>query len=447
VSDLLKRDQKVLWHPTTQMKDHEKYPLISIHRGEGVWLIDHQGKKYLDAISSWWVNLFGHAHPKINAAIKAQVDSLEHVIFSGFTHEPGIELAERLVDITPNGLSRVFYSDNGSTSVEIALKMSFHYWRNCGKPQKQKFIALTGGYHGETAGALSVGDVPLFKETYAPLLHETIFAPSPDCYYRQEGESWHDYSLKQFAYMEELLSKHAHEVSAVIVEPLVQGANNMRMYHPIYLTKLRGACDKYQVHLIADEVAVGFGRTGTMFACEQAKITPDFICLSKGLTGGYMAMAATLTTENIYQAFYDDFETMKAFLHSHSFAGNPIGCSTALATLDLFDSDNVLEENKKLISAMQKATERFKDHPHVGEVRQTGMMLAIEMVKDKKTKEPYPWQERRGFHVYQYALTQGALLRPIGNVIYFIPPYVITEEQIYWLAEIAWRGIELVTKN
>ncbi|PPD33255.1 MAG: adenosylmethionine--8-amino-7-oxononanoate transaminase [Methylomonas sp.] len=444
---LIQRDLDVLWHPCSQMKDHEQVPLIPIKSGQGVWLEDFDGNRYLDGISSWWVNLFGHANPVINQALKQQLDTLEHVILGGFTHQAALELAEKLVEITPSGLDKCFYADNGSSAIEIALKMSFHYWRNLGQTQKTKFITLENSYHGETLGALAVGNVALYKETYGPLLMDVITVPGPDCYYRENGETWEDYSVRRFVDMERALAQHAESVCAVILEPLVQCAGNMRMYHPIYLKLLREACNKYHVHLIADEVAVGFGRTGTLFACEQANISPDFICLSKGLTGGYLPLSAVLTGNNVYQAFYDDYQKLTAFLHSHSYTGNALGCRAALATIGLFQTQDVLGNNRRLAAAMDKVTERFKEHPHVAEVRRTGMILAIEMIKNKHTREPYSWQQRRGLRVYQYALSQGVLLRPLGNVIYFMPPYVINEQEIALMADVAWQGLQLATQD
>ncbi|MEQ1557395.1 MAG: adenosylmethionine--8-amino-7-oxononanoate transaminase [Methyloglobulus sp.] len=445
------RDLNVLWHPCTQMKDHETFPIIPIKKGQGVWLEDFDGNRYLDAISSWWVNLFGHANPYINAALKDQLDTLEHVIFAGFSHESAIKLAEKLVEVAPEGLVRCFYADNGSAAVEVAIKMSFHYWRNLnqstGQPQKTKFITLENSYHGETLGALAVGNVPLYKETYALLLMDVITVPGPDCYCREAGESWADYSARRFELMENTLKDHADTVCAVIVEPLVQCAGNMRMYDPVYLKMLRKACDKYNVHLIADEIAVGFGRTGTLFACEQAAITPDFMCLSKGLTGGYLPLSAVLTTDKIYQAFYDDYQKLTAFLHSHSYTGNALACRAALATLDIFQQQDIIASNKTLAMMMRKMAARFQDHPHVAEVRQTGMIVAIELVKNKHTKEPYAWQERRGLRVYQYALSKGVLLRPLGNVIYFMPPYVINEAELTLMFEVAWQGMQIAVKD
>jgi len=439
---LAHRDLAVLWHPCTQMKDHENLPMIPVKKGQGVWLEDFDGNRYLDAISSWWVNLFGHANPIINAALKDQLDTLEHVIFAGFTHESGIRLAEKLVEITPPGLNRCFYADNGSAAVEVALKMSFHYWRNLGQTQKTRFITLENSYHGETLGALAVGNVALYKDIYAPLLMDVITVPGPDCYFREPGESWADYSARRFALMEQTLAQHADSVCAVIIEPLVQCAGSMRMYDAVYLKLLREACDKYRVHFIADEIAVGFGRTGTLFACEQAAVSPDFMCLSKGLTGGYLPLSAVLTTDAVYRAFYDDYASLTAFLHSHSYTGNALACRAGLATITIFQQQNIIEKNRRLAEMMAKAAARFHEHPHVAEVRQTGMILAIELVKNKQTREPYPWQERRGLIVYRYALSRGVLLRPLGNVVYFMPPYIINEAELEHLADVAWQGIQ-----
>jgi len=440
------RDLAHVWHPCTQMKDHEQQlPLIPIRRGEGVWLEDYDGKRYLDAVSSWWVNLFGHANPRINAAVRAQLERLEHVILAGFSHEPVIALSEALTTLGPAGLTRCFYADNGSSAVEVAVKMSFHYWRNVGRSGKRRFITLTNSYHGETLGALAVGNVELYKEIYRPLLMDVISAPSPDCFERDPGESWAQHSRRRFADMEALLAKHADETCAVIVEPLVQCAGGMRMYDPVYLTLLRAACDAHRVHLIADEIAVGFGRTGTLFACEQAGIRPDFMCLSKGLTGGYLPLSAVMTTEPVYTAFYDEYTKLTAFLHSHSFTGNPLACAAALATLAIFREDGTLERNRALAAHMGARARELEDHPHVAEVRQRGMIVAVELTADKEARTPYPWQQRRGLAVYRHALTRGVLLRPIGNVVYFMPPYVITPEQIDLMVEVAREGIERAT--
>lgn len=443
---LMQRDLAVLWHPCTQMKDHESYPLIPIKNGKGVWLHDFDGNRYIDAISSWWVNIFGHANPKINAALSEQANQLEHVIFAGFSHEPGIRLAERLVAMTPKKLERVFYGDNGSSAVEIALKMSFHYWKNKGKSAKTQFVNLANSYHGETFGALAVGDVALYKETYEPLLMTCRTVESPDCFHRDEQESWEQYTLRKFDSMRTELEQNHETIAAVVIEPLIQCAGNMRMYHAVYLRELRKLCDEFDVHLIADEIAVGFGRTGTMFGCEQADISPDFLCVGKGLTAGYLPLSAVLTTQTVYDAFYDDYETLRAFLHSHSYTGNPLACGVALATLDMFESENIIVENQTTAKFMGEAFAHLNDHPHIAEVRQTGMVLAAEMVSDKENRIPYPWQQRRGLKVYQHGLKNECLLRPIGNVVYLMPPYIIDREQISHLARVATEGIELATR-
>ena len=444
-ADLARRDLAVVWHPCTQMRDHETVPMIPIRRGQGVWLEDYDGRRYLDAISSWWVNLFGHSNAYINERLTAQLERLEHVILAGFTHEPAIELAERLTRIAPAGLSRCFYADNGSAAVEIAVKMSFHYWRNLGQTAKRRFITLSNSYHGETLGALAVGNVELYKSVYRPLLMDVITVPSPDCFEREAGETWEAHSRRKFAPMQAALEQHAGQVAAVIIEPLVQCAGGMRMYHPVYLELLRQACDAHQVLLIADEIAVGFGRTGTLFACEQAAIRPDLMCLSKGLTGGYLPLSAVLATEPIYQAFYDEYVRLNAFLHSHSYTGNALACSAALASLDLFQRDAVIERNHRRSQLMGGLARDLSDHPHVAEVRQHGMIVAIEMVRDRRTREPFDWRERRGLAVYAHALKRGVLLRPIGNVVYFMPPYVIEEDEIRLMVEVAREGIDLAT--
>lgn len=443
---LIDRDLRVLWHPCTQMKDHETLPPIAIRRGHGAWLEDYAGKRYLDAISSWWVNLFGHAHPYINAAVRAQLDTLEHVILAGFTHEPAVRLAERLVALAPAGLTRCFYADSGSAAVEIALKMSHHYWRNRGRPQKRRFLHLRNSYHGETLGALAVGDLGLYKDIYAPLLVDGIAVTSPDAYACRDADA----RAAAAAAADDLaraLERHAHETAALIIEPLVQCAGGMRMHHPLYLERARALCAQHEVHFIADEVAVGFGRTGTLFACEQARVTPDFLCVGKGLTGGYLPLSACITTEPVYSAFYDDYTSLKGFMHSHSFTGNALACAAALASLELFERDDVLARNRARAARMAEAAGPLRDHPHVADVRQTGMILAIEMVRDARTREPYDWRERRGRQVYRHALERGVLLRPLGDVIYFMPPYVVNEDDIALMAQVAAEGIEEAVKS
>jgi adenosylmethionine---8-amino-7-oxononanoate aminotransferase len=439
----VERDLRHVWHPCTQMKDHETVPMIPLRSGRGVWLEDFTGRRYVDGISSWWVNLFGHANARINAAVREQLERLEHAIFAGFTHQPAVLLAEELTRIAPPGLTRCFFADNGSAAIEVAVKMSFHYWRNCGQPRKSRFITLANSYHGETLGALAVGNVDLYKSIYRPLLMDVITVPSPDAFGREAGVSEAEHAERMFAHMEQALAENHGEVAAVIVEPLVQCAGGMRMYDPRYLALLRAACDRYGVHLIADEIAVGFGRTGTMFACEQAAIRPDYLCLSKGLTGGYLPLSAVLTTEAVYQAFYDEYVKLNAFLHSHSYTGNPLACAAANATLAIFREQDVLGDNRATAAHMAASVAHLADHRHVAEIRQRGMILAIEVMKDRAGRVPFAWQERRGLRIYRHALENGALLRPLGTTVYFMPPYVIEPEQIDLLARLATEGIDL----
>ncbi len=424
-SEIIEKDLKYNWHPCTQMKDHEFLPMIPIKKGEGVYLYDFEGNKYIDAISSWWVNIFGHKNPYINEKIKEQLETLEHVIFAGFTHEGAVKLGERICKLT--NFDKVFYADNGSSAVEVAIKMSFHYWKNSGKI-KPLFFSLENSYHGETIGALSVGDVGLYKDTYREILIKNITIPIPKDQTLQEAKS----ALKL---AEKFFEKYHKEVSALIIEPLVQCAGYMKMHHPFFVKGLKELCDKYQIHMIADEIAVGFGRTGTMFACEQAGIKPDFMTLSKGLTGGYLPLSLVLTTNKIYSAFYCDYEEMKAFLHSHSYTANPLAIAAANATLDIFENKPILEENKKKSKYIWENIQKFKELPNVKEIRQTGMITAIEMID-------YPWQERRGLKVYEYGLKNGVLLRPLGNVIYFMPPYIINYEEMDKMINTAYEGIK-----
>jgi len=431
-SQLMQRDLEVIWHPCTQMKDHETLPLIPIASGKGVWLYDFEGNAYIDAVSSWWVNLFGHANPKINEKIKQQLDTLEHVLLAGFTHEPAVELAHKLVEITPSMLQKVFYVDNGSSAVEAALKMSYHYHRNCGK-EKSLFLSLSNSYHGETLGALAVGDVALYKETYAPLLIANRQVPVPKDQTKEAAK-------EAIEVLESVLKSSSKEIAALILEPLIQGAGGMHMYHPFYLEEARRLTLLYDVHLIADEIMTGFGRTGEMFGCNHADISPDFMTLSKGLTGGYLPLSVVMTTQEVYEAFYCDYNEYKAFLHSHSYTGNPLACSAALATLEIFEDENVIEENRKKAAYIEKESKKFLKFSSVKEVRQQGMVTAIEL-------EGFDAKERIGLAIYRYALTQGVLLRPLGNVIYFMPPYTIAYSEIDTMIEVAYRGIERVTTS
>ncbi len=424
--DISRRDLEHIWHPCTQMKDHEFLPMTPVKKGDGVYLEDFEGHRFIDAISSWWVNLFGHANPQISAAVAEQARTLEHVILAGFTHEPIVRLSERLVALTPKELTRCFYADNGSSAVEVALKMAYHYYKNIGK-ERPLFVSLENSYHGETIGALSVGDVALYKETYGPLLLRCLQTPVP----LDQSESA---ALEAAAAFEELLQERANEIAALIVEPLIQGAGSMHMYHPRYLKEARRLCNEYDILLIADEVMTGFGRTGTMFACEQAEISPDFMTLSKGLTGGYLPLSVTMTTNKIYQAFYCDYTLYKAFLHSHSYTGNALACAAANATLDIFEQHDVIEANKKLQAVMARGLEKFKELNNVAAVRQTGMVGAVEL-------EGYAPEQRIGLKVFEYAFERGVLLRPLGAIVYFMPPYIIKEEELEYVLQTAYDAI------
>jgi adenosylmethionine-8-amino-7-oxononanoate aminotransferase len=431
-SEIMQRDLAVIWHPCTQMKDHETLPLIPIRSGKGVYLYDFEDNRYIDAVSSWWVNLFGHSNEHINMKIKAQLDTLEHVLLAGFTHEPAVDLAHKLVNITPKDLLKVFYVDNGSSAVEAALKMSYHYHLNKGK-RKPIFLSLTNSYHGETIGALSVGDVSLYKETYEQLLIQNMQVEVP---VDQTVEA----AKVALNALENLLKVKANDIAAFILEPLIQGAGGMHMYHPEYLKGARVLTEKYDVHLIADEIMTGFGRTGKMFACDHAMISPDFMTLSKGLTGGYLPLSVVMTTEDVYQAFYCDYNEHKAFLHSHSYTGNPLACAAALATLEIFEKSDVLGENEKKASYIKKELDKFLALENVKLVRQQGMVTAIEL-------EGYEASERIGLKIYEYALTQGVLLRPLGHIIYFMPPYVISYKEIDKMIDVAYKGIQRVLEK
>lgn len=422
--DWLSRTRAAVWHPCTQMKHLQQTPPLAVARGEGAWLIDHDGRRYLDAISSWWVNLFGHANPHINAAIIDQLGRIEHVMLAGCTHAPVVELSERLAHLS--GLGHAFYGSDGASATEIALKMSFHFWRNRGRPHKTGYVSLQNAYHGETLGALSVTDVALFKDVYAPLLRQSHQVMSPDWRLADPEESAEAYAWRAIGQMQDFLAECADTTAAVIVEPLVQGAAGMAMYHPIYLTRLRELCDEYEVHLIADEIAVGFGRTGTLFACEQAGIRPDFLCLSKGITGGYLPLSCVLTRDEVYAAFYAD-TTARGFLHSHSYTGNPLACRAALAVLDIFEADHVLMHNRARAARFNQLLAPLAAHPRVSHFRHVGMIWAFDVTHTE------PGFSAR-FH--QQALARGLFIRPIGNTVYFMPPYVIEETEMRLMADV-----------
>jgi adenosylmethionine-8-amino-7-oxononanoate aminotransferase len=427
-TDWVSRSLKSVWHPCTQMQHHEAVPLVPVSHGRGAWLYNADGKRYLDAISSWWVNLFGHANPRINAALKDQLDKLEHAMLAGFTHEPVIELSEQLARRTGDVLGHCFYASDGASAVEIALKMSFHFWRNSGQSDKREFICLKGGYHGETIGALAVTDVALFRDAYGPLLRQAHVVASPDARAAQEGETASDVAHRAAAELETLLQQRADKTAAVIVESLVQCASGMAMYDPTYLSEVRTLCDRYGVHLIADEIAVGCGRTGTFFACEQANIWPDFMCLSKGISGGYLPLSLVMTRDAIYQAFYDA-DVTRGFLHSHSYTGNPLACRAALATLAIFDEDDVLNRNRARAARLTEALSPLATHPRVRNFRSRGMIWAFDAVVDDAAAAAT--FSRRFF---TEALEHELLLRPIGRTVYLMPPYILDDEEIALLA-------------
>jgi len=415
----LARSHAAVWHPCTQMKLHETLPLVPIASGEGAWLVDFDGRRYLDAVSSWWVNLFGHRHPRLDAAIRAQLDSLAHVMLAGFTHRPVVELSERLAALAPAGLGHAFYASDGASATEIALKMSFHSWHNRGRAEKRSFVSLAGSYHGETVGALAVTDVALFRDVYAPLLHANATVPTPD---PRRGVSVEAAAAALDAH----LDRHAATTAALIVEPLVQGASGMTMYDARYLALARAITARHGVHLIADEIMTGFGRTGTMFAWEQAGApAPDFLCLSKGITGGYLPLSCVLASDDVYAAFYAD-DMARGFLHSHSYTGNALACAAALAVLDLFRDEDVIVRNRGLAAAWRASLAPLAAHPRVRDFRQCGMIVAWEV--DGARRDFARW-------FFAEALAAGLLLRPIGNTVYVMPPYVVTATEMAMLGE------------
>ena len=419
--DWRRRSLAAVWHPCTQMKLHAAagigQPLIPISRAEGVWLHDFEGRRILDGISSWWVNLFGHNHPAIRAALVDQLSQLDHVMLAGFTHAPVVALSERLAALT--GLGHAFYASDGASATEIALKMSAHYWRNAGRPEKCHFVGVAGGYHGETVGALAVTDIALFREAYGPLLRLAATVPSPDARQAAPGLDAEAVAERAAAALAAWLAAHHTGTAAFIVEPLVQCATGMAMHSPHYLRRARELCDRYQVHLVLDEIAVGFGRTGTLFSHQQAGIRPDFICLSKGLTGGTLPLSAVLTTDAVFEAFYDD-RVAKGFLHSHSFTGNPLACRAALATLDLFEQTDALRNNAITAARLARQFEALTAHPRVHHARQLGMIFAWDVASSLPDFS---------LRYARHALAQGLLLRPIGHTLYAMPPYVISPEE------------------
>ena len=432
----IKRSLRAVWHPCTQMRHHESgdLPLLPIQRGEGAWLYDFEGGRFLDGISSWWTNLFGHANPRINAALREQLERLEHVMLAGFTHRGAVELGERLSALTNGVLGHAFYASDGASAVEIALKMSVHYWRNLGMAGKNRFLCLEGGYHGETVGALAVTDVALYREAYEPLIRHAGVVPTPDARKAEAGESGIDVARRAASGLEAKLQAEEGRIAALIVEPLVQGANGMAMYDPEYLRLIRALCDRYEVHLICDEIAVGFGRSGTFFAHEQAGIRPDLLCLSKGISGGYLPLSVTLCRDEIYQAFYDD-DVKRAFLHSHSYTGNPLACSAALATLAIFAEDDVLAANRVRAGKLYASISSLAEHYAVSHLRAQGMIFAF----DVSSKDP-----QFALKFYRAALKREVLLRPIGNTVYLMPPYIVSDEEIAHLGQATKEALEEV---
>jgi len=425
------RSRAAVWHPCTQMKQHERTPLVPIARASGAWLYDCDGRRYLDAVGSWWVNLFGHANPRINAAITSQVAELEHVMLAGFTHRPVIELSERLAALAPGGLSHAFYGSDGASATEIALKMSFHYWRQCGVAGKDQYARLAGGYHGETVGALSVTDVALFRDAYGPLLRVHPVLPSPGVHDAIDSGQSQRTTDDAIVALETFLESHAATTAALIVEPLVQGACGMAMYPPRYLSAARALTARHGVHLIADEIMTRFGRTGTLFACEQGPIVPDLLCLSKGITGGYLPLSCVLATDDVYAAFYDD-DVTRGFLHSHSYTGNALACRAALAVLDIIRDDDVIAVNRAKSQRWSTLAEPLAAHPRVRGFRQRGMIVAFNV------------DEARDGLANRFAaeaLRREIVLRPIGSTVYFMPPYTLTDDEFAFLVE---RTLEVV---
>ena len=444
---LRKYDSDYLWHPFTQMSEWEGADNIVITRGEGCYLIDAEGNRYLDGVAAMWTNVHGHCRAEINQAVKEQVDRLEHSTLLGLSNDRAALLAKRLVEIAPPGLGKVFYSDNGSTAVEIGVKMAFQYQQQTGHREKTKFICFDNAYHGDTVGAMSVGGIDIYHEVYSPLLFPTIKAPSPYCYrcpLSAEGDCARCgmLCLKE---LERLMEAHAHELAGLVIEPLVQGAGGMIVQPPGFLKKVRELCDRFEVLMIADEVAVGFGRTGAMFACGREGVTPDILALSKGISAGYLPLAATLTTRKVYDAFWGAYRDLKTFFHGHTFTGNPIACAAALASLDLFESDALLESLKPKIAYLAQRLRALSDLPHVGEVRHEGMIGGIELVADKESKKPYPWEERVGVRVCLEARKHGLFLRPLGNVIVVFPPLSISLEELRLLMDGIEASIGAVT--
>ncbi len=438
-------DTHVLWHPFTQMKEYEKEDAPIITAGEGNYLIDIEGRRYLDGVSSLWVNVHGHRVSEIDNAIIAQLKEIAHSTLLGIGNVPSIKLAERLIQITPKGLTKVFYSDNGSTGVEIALKMAFQYWQNIGRAEKKQFLSFYNAYHGDTLGAVGVGGIPLFHQIYGDIVVSSIKVPSAYCYRCPWGKQLSNCNQACFQALEDTIKQHAKSLAAVIIEPIIQAAAGMIVWPAGFLKHLRKLCDQYEVLLICDEVATGFGRTGKMFACQHEGITPDFMVLSKGITGGYLPLAATLTTNKIYQAFFANYAELKTFFHGHSYTGNPLGCAAALASLELFEKNRVIERLQPKIEQLKEHLQKFWELPHVGDIRQAGFMVGIELVKDRNTKESFPFEWRIGHQVILAARKRGVIIRLLGDVIVILPPLSISKEELNMLCDVVYESIKEVT--
>ena len=443
--ELIEKDLKYVWHPCSQMKDYEELKPIIVKKGEGVNLYSVDDKKYIDVVSSWWCNLLGHCNKRISNAVKQQLDTLEHVIFANFSHPKAIELCEKLANLLPVGLEKFCFTDNGSSAIEAAMKMSFQYHYQTGNPQKTRFMALSDAYHGETIGALSVGGVDLYSEIYKPVLLDIIRIQGPDCYRCPFGLNCKNCEAQCINFAQESFKKWGNESCAIVIEPLVQAAAGMKIYSPKYLNKLRKLCDEYNVHLIADEIATGYGRTGKMFACDHAGISPDIMCLSKGLTGGYMPMALAVTTKKIFNAFYAPYSEGKAFMHSHTYSGNPLACAAACEVLNILRDENIIEKaQEKAIYFNKIINEKFSNFKFVGDIRSIGLINAIELVKNKNSKEPFDSKLRIGYQIYKEALKYGVILRPLGDVIYFNPPLIIEKDDMNYVADVAYKCVKKV---
>lgn len=437
-------DKRYIWHPFTQMMDYERETPLIIDRGEGSFLIDIYGNRYLDGVSSLWVNLHGHRREEMDNAIKEQLEKIAHTTLLGLSNTPAIKLAKKLVEISPQGLKKVFFSDNGSTAVEVGLKMAFQYWQHIGQ-NKTKFISFRNAYHGDTIGSVSVGGIDTFHKIFSPLLFQTYRSLSPYCYRCPLDKSYPSCGLSCLEELEELMEIHGDEVAALIIEPVVQAAAGMIVFPPGFLKGVRELCSKYHILIIADEVATGFGRTGRMFACEHEEVSPDIMALAKGITGGYLPLAVTLTTEEIYRAFLGKFEELKTFFHGHTYTGNPLACAAALASLEIFEKEKTLDKVQHKALYLESFLSPIKDLPHVGDVRHKGLMVGIELVMDKEEKRPFPIKEKIGIKVMHEARRRGLVIRPLGDVIVLMPPLSISKSELKKMVDITSEAIEVVT--